>query len=58
MVGYLILVVIMFFAVIEACGMLGFDELSDLISQLTVFVRHITFGIVIFAVGLFLANFI
>ncbi len=58
MAGYLVLVVIMFFAVIEACGMLGFNELSDLISQLTVFVSHITFGVVIFAIGLFLSNFI
>ena len=58
MVGYLLIVVIMFFAVIEACGLLGFAELSDLISQLTVFVSHITFGVVIFAIGLFLANFV
>ncbi len=58
MAGYLVLVIIMFFAVIEATGLLGFNELSDLISQLTVFVSHITFGIVIFAIGLFLANFI
>ena len=58
MVGYLVLVVIMFFAVIEAGGLLGFKELSDLISQLTVFVSHITFGLVIFAVGLFLSNFV
>jgi hypothetical protein len=58
MAGYLVLVVIMFFAVIEATGLLGFNELSVLISQLTVFVSHITFGIVIFTIGLFLSNFI
>ncbi len=58
MAGYLVLVAIMFFAVIEACGMLGLTELSNLISPLTVFVSHITFGVVIFAIGLFLPNFI
>ncbi len=57
-IGYIILVVIMFFAVIEASDLLGFKALSDLISQLTVFGSHIIFGLVIFAIGLLLANFV
>ncbi len=57
-VGYVVLVVIMFFAVIEASDLLGFKALSDLVGQLTVFASHIIFGLVIFAIGLFLANLV
>ena len=56
--GYLMLVVIMLFASIEASDLLGFAALSDLISQLTIFASHIVFGLIIFGVGLFLANLI
>lgn len=57
-VGYLMLVVIMFFAVIEASDLLGFAELSNLISQMLVFISHIILGLIVFGIGLFLANLV
>ncbi len=55
-VGYLILVGIMLFAVTEACAVLGFEELADLMAQLTVFAANVLMGLVILGLGLFLAN--
>ncbi len=57
-VGYLVLVAIMFFAAIEASDLLGFKVLSDLVAQLTVVASHIIFGLIIFSIGLFLANLV
>lgn len=54
--GYIALVVIMLFATIEAAGLLGFALLADLVSQLLVFTSHILLGLVIFGIGLYLAN--
>jgi hypothetical protein len=55
-VGYLVLVAIMLFAVIEALGLLEFRELAELVSLFMVFFGHIVLGLIIFALGLFLAN--
>lgn len=55
-VGYVALVIIMFFAVIEAAGLLGFGLLSELVAQLLVFVSNVVLGLVIFAIGLYLGN--
>ncbi len=55
-VGYLVIVVVMLFAVIEAAGLLGFAELAVLISGLLVFVWQVVLGLVIFSIGLWLAN--
>lgn len=49
-VSTLVLVAIMLFASIEAAGMLGFEVLGELIS------RFLVLGLIIFGVGLFLAN--
>lgn len=57
-VGTLILVAIMLFAVTEAAGLMGFEVLSQLTSQFLVFAGRIVVGLVIFAIGLFLANFV
>jgi hypothetical protein len=57
-VGFLILVVIMFFAIIEASDLLGFAALSNLISQMIVFVSHVIVGLIVFGIGLFLANLV
>ena len=57
-VGTLILVAIMLFAVTEAAGLIGFEVLSQLTSQFLVFAGRIVVGLVIFAIGLFLANFV
>lgn len=56
MVGYVILVIIMLFAVIEAAGLLGFALLADLVAQLLVFLSHVILGLVIFGIGLYLAH--
>jgi len=55
-VGYLVLVVIMLFASIEAAGMIGFEEFATLLSGLTVFVWQVVLGLVIFGIGLWLGN--
>jgi hypothetical protein len=55
-VGYLVLVAIMLFAAIEASRLLGFVLLADLVSQFTVFAGQVVLGLIIFAIGLYLAN--
>ncbi|HEV2911757.1 MAG TPA: mechanosensitive ion channel [Pyrinomonadaceae bacterium] len=55
-VGYLILVAIMLFASIEASQLLGFLLLADLLTQFTVFIGRVILGLIIFAIGLYLAN--
>ena len=57
-VGTLILVAIMLFAVTEAAGLIGFGVLSSLTSQFLVFAGRIVVGLIIFAIGLYLANFV
>ena len=57
-VGTLILVAIMLFAVTEAAGLIGFEVLSSLTSQFLVFAGRIVVGFIIFAIGLYLANFV
>jgi hypothetical protein len=55
-VGYLVLVSIMLFATIEAVRLLGFEVLGTLVADFLVFASHIALGLVIFGIGLFLAN--
>ena len=55
-VGYLVLVTIMLFALIEAFGLLGFASLAELTAEFVVLASHVIFGLVIFAIGLYLAN--
>lgn len=57
-IGYLVLVVTMFFATIEASRLFGFESFANLISEFMVFAGHILFGLVIFAVGLYVANLV
>jgi hypothetical protein len=54
--GYLVLVGIMLFATIEAVRELGFVLLADLVVRFTVFAGEIVLGLIIFGIGLFLAN--
>jgi hypothetical protein len=56
MVGYLVMVAIILFALIEALSLLGFGVLADLAAEFIVFSGHIIFGLVIFAIGMYLAN--
>jgi hypothetical protein len=54
--GYLVLVGIMLFATIEAVRELGFVLLADLVMRFTVFAGDVVLGLIIFGIGLFLAN--
>ncbi|MBN2474739.1 MAG: mechanosensitive ion channel [Pirellulales bacterium] len=54
--GTLVLVATMLFAVMQALPILGFDLLAGLISEFLVFAGHVLMGLVIFAIGLYLAN--
>lgn len=56
LVGYLVFVGIMFFAAIEASRLLGFTEVATLIAGVTVLLGQIVLGLIIFGIGLFLAN--
>jgi hypothetical protein len=55
-VGHLILVIIMLFASVSAFNLLGFEGLAGLVSQFLLFIGHILVGLVIFALGLYIAN--
>ena len=55
-VGGLVVVVIMLFATIEALQLLQFDQLAVLVSAFTVFLGNVLLGLVIFGLGLYLAN--
>jgi hypothetical protein len=55
-VGYLVIAGIILFAAIEASGLLGFTILVDLVAKFMVFAGRIIVGLIIFGVGLYLAN--
>jgi hypothetical protein len=57
-VGYLVLIGIMLFATIEASDQLGFTTFSGLLTQFMLLAGHILLGLIIFAIGLFLANLV
>lgn len=54
--GYLVLVVVMLFATIEAARLLGFELFASLVSRFTVFAGHVGLGLIIFAIGLYLGS--
>jgi hypothetical protein len=56
--GYAVLVTIMLFAVIEAAEQLGFALLAGMITDLTVFAARVVLGLVVFGIGIFLANLV
>jgi hypothetical protein len=55
-VGWIVLVAILLFAVLQASQMLGFDALTALISAFIAAAGNILFGLVIFGVGLWLSG--
>jgi hypothetical protein len=55
-IGYLVLLGIMLFALIEAAERLEFGMVAGIFSQFAVLAGHIILGLIIFAIGLFLAN--
>lgn len=56
MVGHLVLVAALFFAAIEASRHLGLEALSALLVRFVEFAGHVLLGLVIFGVGLYLAQ--
>ncbi len=56
MAGHLVVVVIMLFAAVEALGLLGFDQLAALVSAFILFLGNVILALVIFGLGLYLAN--
>jgi len=55
-VGYLVLVAIMLFALIEAFRILNFALMADLIYEFVVFAGRVLVGLVILAIGVYLAS--
>lgn len=55
-VGYLVLIGIMLFATIEAANILGFEFLAVLVSEFLVFAGQVILAVIIFGIGLWLAN--
>ena len=56
LVGWVVLVAVMLFAATEAASSLGLDALAVLIAEFTVLAGQVLLGLVIFALGLYLAN--
>ena len=57
-VGYIIMVFIMLFAIMMAADLLGFTVVNELIAVLTQFLGLVLLGVVIIGVGIFVANFV
>lgn len=55
-IGVLATIGIFLFAAIEAASMLGFDALSQLFNRFLLFGTSLAFGVLIFTLGLYLAN--
>ncbi len=56
LVGALVLVAVLAFAAMEAAGLLGFEALTGLIAEFLVFAGQLLLGLVIFALGLYVAR--
>jgi hypothetical protein len=57
-VGYLVTAAILVLAIMEAAEVMGLGSLSALVSQFSVFAGHVIAGIVVFGVGLYIANLV
>jgi len=57
-VGYIVMVFIMLFAIIMAADLLGFAAVNEMIAVLTQFLGLVLLGAVIIGVGVFVANFV
>lgn len=55
-IGWVVMIAILLFAAAEAANMLGFETLTVLIGQFVVAAWNILFGLVIFAIGLWLST--
>jgi len=57
-VGYIVMIAIILAAVTAGLHLLGFTVLTELVAGFLVFAGHVIFGLIIFALGLYLANII
>jgi hypothetical protein len=55
-IGYLVVVGLMLFATIEAANLLGFTIVADLVAEFLAFAAQIVLGVIIFGLGLYMAN--
>jgi len=55
-VGWVVLFLIMLFAILMAADLLDFAFVDELVADFTVFVGHVILAVVILGIGLFLAN--
>ncbi len=55
-VGYVVIVIVMLFAALEAASVLGFVAFAGLVAEFTVFAGKVLLGVLILAIGLWLAN--
>ena len=56
LVGYLVFLAIMLVAATEAARQLGFAVLADLVTRFMIFAGEVILGLIVFAIGLYLAN--
>lgn len=57
-VGYISLILILMFSLIESFNVLGFSTVSTLIAEFIIFGAHVVFGVLIFSLGLYLSNLV
>jgi hypothetical protein len=57
-VGYIVMVFIMLFAIIMAADLLGFAAVNEMIAVLTQFLGLVLLGVVIIGIGILVANFL
>ena len=57
-VGYIVMVFIMLFAIIMAADLLGFAAVNEMIAVLTQFLGLVLLGAVVIGIGIFVANFV
>ena len=55
-VGYVVLVVIMLFAIVESCRLLGFEGLAGVIDEFVLFLARALLGLAVLALGLYFGN--
>ncbi|MBN1311475.1 MAG: mechanosensitive ion channel [Anaerolineae bacterium] len=55
-VGYLVLIAIILFSAVEAANLLGFAVVAELTAQFITFAGQIALAVIVFALGLYLAN--
>ncbi len=58
LVGYLVTAAILVLAIMQAAEVMGFVGLSSLVSEFSVFAGHVISGVVVFGVGLYIANLV